>query len=277
MAPSSPDSSLIQQHAALAAAQAADRAGVVVRSLHSIDDLQRARVVFDSTWPLPGGGTTMEMNLLRALEHSQCYISGAFPIDDPAGPAVGAALGFLGRHEVSANEQELHLHSHMAAAVPEWRDRHVGTALKQHQRDWALRHDVPVIAWTFDPLVRRNARFNLVKLGAEVKEYLPDFYGQMEDEINVGDRTDRLMAWWKVSGERARRAADGKLAPFDVVPDGARVVALPEDIVSMRRADADEALRWRLSVRDQLMSALADGFTVAGVDGAGGYVLLPGS
>ena len=259
-----------------AAAAAATRAGVVVRSLHSIDDLAKVRVVFDGTWPLPGGGTTMEMNLLRALEHSECYISGAFSADDPQGPAIGGALAFLGRHEEADGSRELHLHSHMAAAVPQWRDRHVGTALKQHQRWWAIRHGIPAIGWTFDPLVRRNARFNLVKLGAQVSEYLPDFYGQMEDAINAGDRTDRLMAWWVVDSERARRAASRGLSPYSTVPEGVIVVPLPDDIVAIRAADPAAALRWRLQVREQLTTAMAAGYVIDGVDADGAYVLVAG-
>ena len=46
----------------------------------------------------------------------------------------------------------------------------------------------------FDPLVRRNARLNLVRLGADVTDYLPDFYGAMDDAVNAGDRSDRLLA-----------------------------------------------------------------------------------
>ena len=260
--------------AAEAAEAAAARAGVVVRSLHSIPDLEKARVVFDTTWPLPGGGTTMEMNLLRALEHSECYVSAAFAVEDPDGDAVGAALAFLGRHEGEGGIRELHLHSHMAAALPLWRDRHIGTALKLHQRAWAIRHGIAVIAWTFDPLVRRNARFNLVKLGAEVSEYLPDFYGEMTDAINAGDRTDRLMAWWVVDSERARVAARGGLTPI-AATDGARVVPLPDDIVAIRAADPEEALRWRLDVRAAMVEALSEGYTVGGVDSDGSYVLLP--
>ena len=255
---------------------AAARAGVVVRSLHSIDDLAKVRVVFDGTWPLPGGGTTMEMNLLRALEHSECYISGAFAADDPHGDAIGGALAFLGRHSAADGTRELHLHSHMAAAVPEWRDRHVGTALKQHQRAWAVRHEIPVIAWTFDPLVRRNARFNLVKLGASVNEYLPDFYGRMEDAINAGDRTDRLMAWWVVDSDRARRAATVGLAPYEQVPADALEVPLPADIVTIRRDDPEAALEWRLRVREQLTSAMSEGYVIDGVTTDGSYVLIHG-
>ena len=38
--------------------------------------------------------------------------------------------------------------------------------------------------WTFDPLVARNARLNLTKLGATVDEYELGFYGVMSDELH---------------------------------------------------------------------------------------------
>ena len=266
----------VESESLSAADAAAARAGVVVRSMHSIADLELARDVFDLTWALPGGGSTMELNLLRALEHSESYVAAAFSAEAPHGPAVGAALAFLGRHQVADGSRELHLHSHMAAAVPAWRNRHVGTALKQHQRAWAIRHGIPVIAWTFDPLVRRNARFNLVKLGAVVSEYLPDFYGQMTDAVNAGDRTARLLAWWVVDSERARRAATDGIDVIAEAPAGSIVVPLPGDIVEIRASDPAVALEWRLRVREALMSAMAEGFTVEGVTAEGSYVLVPG-
>jgi predicted GNAT superfamily acetyltransferase len=269
---------------------------VTVRTLHQVADLQRARVVFDRTWPLPGGGTTIEANLIRAIEHSGGYVAAAFP-DGSEGPdgsdgraAVGAAVGFLGRHRGADGRWETHLHSHMAAVLAAWQDRHVGTAIKMHQRAWALRHDVPVVAWTFDPLVRRNARFNLLKLGAGVTEYLPDFYGPMSDEVNAGDRSDRLLAWWQVGSDRAAAAAAGRLEPYQDPADaagglqpyrdppaGAVVVPLPRDVVALRRTDPEAAIGWRMQVRDQLVVAMSAGYVVDGVTSEGSYVLLPPS
>ncbi len=56
--------------------------------------------------------------------------------------------------------------------------------MKLHQRAWAIARGIPVIEWTFDPLVARNAYFNIRKLGAMPVEYLPNFYGIMGDGIN---------------------------------------------------------------------------------------------
>src|SRR3712207_7442617 len=62
---------------------------------------------------------------------------------------------------------------------------------KLHQRAWAIARGVHEVAWTFDPLVARNAWFNLTKLGARATEYLPNFYGPMDDGINGADESDR--------------------------------------------------------------------------------------
>ena len=255
------------------AAEAAARAGVEVRSLHDLGELRRARDLFDATWPLPGGGTVLEMNLLRALEHAGGYVSAAFDLAEPGADPVGAALAFPGRHRRGDGSWEEHLHSHMAAVTPAWQDRHVGTALKLHQRAWALRHGIPAVVWTFDPLVRRNVRVNLVKLGVRVPEYLVDFYGPMEDEVNLGDPSDRLLARWEVGSPRAAAAAGGGLAAWSRAPDDAVVVPLPADIVALRRADPAAATLWRLKVREAVLGAMGDGLEVVGVTTDGAMVL----
>lgn len=275
---------------------AAARSGVTVRDLHAPRELADAQALCDEVWPTVGGGTQVTGNLLKAIEHAGGYVVAAY---SPRGETVGAALGFLGRHRDRAGAWETHLHSHMAAVAPAWRDRSVGTALKRHQRWWALRHDVPVVTWTFDPLVRRNARLNLVKLGTEVAAYLPDFYGEMGDEVNAGDHTDRLLAWWRVGSPRAVAAAAGERRPADhqalrdagavealTVVDGApqlhdvpagqvRLVPLPDDIVALRGRDPELALAWRFAVREALHGALVGGAVVDTVTDRGAYVVLP--
>ena len=153
--------------------------------------------MFDTVWPSGDGSTQIQANLLRAQIHAGGYASAAYR----DGQAVGAAFAFVGRHQ--ADGWHTHLHSHMAAVLAPYRDQHIGAALKMHQRVWALDHDIDTIVWTFDPLVRRNAVLNLMKLGVDVEGFEVDFYGAMDDGINAGDPTDRLFAWWGWS-HRAR-------------------------------------------------------------------------
>lgn len=257
--------------AALDGAQA--RAGVTVRSLTDLSELSDAREIFDTVWPSVAGGSQVQANLLRAIVHAGGYASAAYAGDRP----VAAAFGFCGRHRGADGAWHDLLHSHMAAVLDEVRDRHIGTTLKLHQRLWALEQSIPVITWTFDPLVRRNARLNLLKLGVEVRGYEVNFYGDMDDALNSGDPSDRVFAWWVVASDRAERAACGGLEPLTDIEiessDRRFVVELPDDIVALRSSDPDDALRWRLLVRDRLTSAFDEGSVIIGTDFAGNYVL----
>jgi hypothetical protein len=81
------------------------------------------------------------------------------------------------------------------------------------ERAWAIHEGIVEIHWTYDPLVRRNAYFNLHKLGAVPSAYLPDFYGPLPDGINAGDKSDRLYLRWSLASPRAVAAAHGDYAP----------------------------------------------------------------
>lgn len=251
--------------------EAERRAGVQITTLTERTALDDARGVFDAVWPSLAGSTQIQSNLLQAIVHAGGYCSAAY-ID---GHPVGAAVGVIGRHRDDHGRWHEHLHSHMAAVLDGYRDRHIGSALKVHQRCWALMNEVPVVTWTFDPLVRRNAYVNLIKLGTEVRGYEPDFYGPMDDAINAGDPSDRMFAWWQVGSTRADAAAAGELIPIDVDAARAdlRVIDIPEDIVALRSVDPDAARRWRQTVREEFANALDAGFRVTGITPDGNYVL----
>ncbi len=213
-------------------------------------------------------------NLMRALVHAGGYASAAYLDDEP----VAAAFGFVGRHRTVDGHWHGHLHSHMAAVLEPHRDRSIGLALKLHQRVWALDHGIDTAVWTFDPLVRRNARLNLLKLGVDVEGFEVDFYGSMDDGINSGDPTDRLFAWWRLDSPRVYAAMAGRLEPLDLLAldeVGRDVVEieLPDDIVSLRAANPEAAARWRLDLRAALTRAFADGYRIVGVSAADNYVL----
>jgi predicted GNAT superfamily acetyltransferase len=205
-----------------AAARAAKAASVVVRSLESIAEIEAAIAVFGQIWAPEGGNSAIRLDLLRALTKAGNYASGAY--DVASGELLGACVGFFGP------PSHAELHSHIAGVVPAGLGRSVGFALKVHQRSWCLRRGVRVIAWTYDPLVRRNAHFNLVKLGARPAEYLRNFYGVMDDAINGGTETDRMLVHWDLLSPEA---------------GGARVTGFDRNgwyVVSMER-DEDEANR----------------------------------
>ena len=105
-----------------------------------------------------------------------------------------------------------YLHSHMTGVLADYRDRRVGRALKLFQREEALSRDIRLIEWTFDPLEVRNAHFNLNRLGAIVRTYIPNFYGITSSPLHRNLPTDRLLAEWHLDSKRVI-AAINDLAP----------------------------------------------------------------
>ena len=230
---------------------------IKISQLIKFGDLNLARQIFDQTWAMDSG-TEITPNLLQAMVHSGAYLSGAFIGDK----CVGAAFAF------PATTEGLHLHSHMTAVLDDYRDQGIGYALKIDQWQWAKKNNYKEITWTFDPLVARNAKLNLTKLGVEISAYYPNFYGDMPDELNAGDESDRIMASWKVVG-------DQPLAKSIITnPDKSdTLIKIPKDIVAIRGKDVSENLKWRHKVRDEFMRAFEKGGKVVGFSANNEYVV----
>jgi predicted GNAT superfamily acetyltransferase len=230
---------------------------IKIRPLITIEDQDLGRAVFDHTWA-KDAGTEITPNLLQAMVHSGAYLSGAFIGAD----CVGAAFAF------PATTGGLHLHSHMTAVMENHRDKGIGFSLKIDQWHWAKKNNYKEITWTFDPLVKRNAKLNLLKLGADVSAYYPNFYGDMPDALNAGDESDRLLASWKVEGEAPMSRQE-----IIAVESSDILIEIPEDIVAIRESDLAENLRWRHKVRDQFTQALDKGGQVIGFSANCEYVV----
>src|SRR5258708_7267776 len=120
-------------------------------------------------------------------------VLGAF--DGPS--MVGFTMALVG-----VRDKTPYLHSHMTGVLPDYRDRKIGRALKLFQREEALSRDIRLIEWTFDPLETRNAHFNLNRLGAIVRTYIPNFYGITSSPLHRNLPTDRLLAEWHLDSKR---------------------------------------------------------------------------
>ncbi len=269
-----------------AAEAAARAAAVTVRELTELAELADVVRLFATIWGR-AENPPVSLELLRAFTKAGNYVGGAFDGDR----LVGACVGFFHAPDEDA------LHSHIAGVAPGLTGRNVGFALKLHQRAWAMLRGVSEIAWTFDPLVSRNAYFNLVKLAAVPAEYLPNFYGSMLDTINGDDDSDRLLVRWPLrdravveacaGGATGTVAADeraaGAVVALGIGPHGepepgssdgdVALVAVPRDIEALRVSDPALAQRWRVAVRETLGGLLADGGRSAGFDKSGWYVV----
>jgi len=226
--------------------------------------MRSAAELISTVWGRPD---LMPAELLRAFDYTGGYVSGAHLGGAPTS-LVGVCAGFLGR-----DAEGVFLHSHVTGVLPSLQGRTVGLILKQHQRDWALANGADRIQWTFDPLVRRNAYFNLTRLGARAVEYHDDFYG---------DGTDRWLVRWDV-GDRpvaepwaAREPVvilddDGSGGPRTSDERGLSLAAwIPEDV---RDLDADHAQAWRDAVRDTVGRAVQAGYHAVAMSRTGWYQL----
>ena len=265
---------------------------IEIRELDDIEDLRQVAKLFAVIWGRGPGEPPINSDTMKALAHSGNYISGAFA----GGRLVGGLVGWLGGEP----PRELHMHSHILGVLPGNEAHGVGFELKQHQRRWCLARGVKVMEWTTDPLVRRNAYFNLTKLGASAPRYLVNFYGDMNDGINRGEESDRLLIRWQLDSDKAEAAAAGHPHEPDVEklkawgsdaivspgPAGepvrkssnARVLIcqVPEDVVALRHSGRALAREWRLAVRESLGENLARGYVITGATRSGWYVLESG-
>ncbi|MET9529893.1 MULTISPECIES: GNAT family N-acetyltransferase [unclassified Streptomyces] len=250
-----------------------------VGELHELHELESANALFEKIWGSAPGSSPMGVEQMRALSHAGNYVAGAFD----HGQLVGASVGFFAAPVGEA------LHSHVTGALPGYQ---AGLALKLHQREWALARGLQRITWTYDPLVRRNAHFNLTKLGGRPVEYLTSFYGAMDDMINGGDDTDRALVAWELDQVPATGASVSRPRPVavsddavialsvrDGLPEVGRsdaatlLVEVPPDIEGLRRADPGAAKAWRLAMREVLGGLLAEGARVTGFHNRNCYVV----
>ncbi len=219
-----------------------------IRPLDTVASVHEASAVLSEVWG--GDRTGMPANLLRALEHVGNYAFGVYDGDR----MVGASVAFFGP------PADRVLHSHITGFLAPYRGRGIGRDLKAHQRAWALERGAERITWTFDPLVARNAHFNLETVGARVAEYLVDHYGPMDDGVNRGDESDRILVSWDLSVPRPERG--------EVVAS----IAVPRDIEAIRPASAQDAAAWRRRVREAFIANLEEGLVVGGFDDERGYL-----
>ena len=229
--------------AAAEARESAERAGVAITAIAEPGELDVLRGLMAEIW---GPEIVPPRNLLRGLAlGGNCLLLARQ--DDRA---VGFALGWLGWTR-RPDETGPHLHSHQVGVTTDQRGTGVGLALKLAQRSLALGHGITRMRWTFDPLLATNARFNLLRLGASVVDFLPHCYGERTDAFNTGDTTDRVEVEWRL--DAPLRGGSVLAGPDD------ELLAVPEGWTTWRLDHPDEAADIRRAHGLALHAAVRDG------------------
>ena len=219
--------------------------------------------LFDKVWDVK---SMVSPEIMTASLHNGGYGSVVYIGMGKERIAVGAAFALVGR--ALPGRSGPNLHSHAAGVLPEYVGRGIGEMIKRHQWNWAKGNGFETITWTFDPLVRRNAHFNIVKLGAKVIGYHQNFYGELDDGINAGEQSDRVLVRWDVAG------VDVPLGVSFVHPTpDAMVIRTPADIEQMRKTDRVQSDQWRMRQRAAFESAQLARLRVVGLTSDFSYVL----
>jgi len=224
---------------------------VVVRACEGLDEFRACVALQREIW----GEADLEIvpdTIFVVAEHTGGQILGAFD----GARLVGFTLSMPGLRDDAP-----YLHSHMTGVLTEYRDRGVGRMLKLFQRDEALRRDIRLIEWTFDPLEMRNAHFNLNRLGAIARRYMPNLYGITSSPLHRGLATDRLVAEWYLDSPRVLAALNGDLAN----PDFSDSIEIPSTLEPWKAGDLPALQKLQCEIREKFTEEFRKGYAAIGV------------
>ena len=223
-------------------------ADVLIRECVSVEDFQQCIELERAVWKDDDIGI-MPIRLYMISKACKAPTIGAF---DQAGRLVGfvhTMLALIDRHVV--------YHSHLAAVIEGLRHKDIGYRMKLAQRQMAIDAGVPLVIWTFDPLQSRNAHLNINKLGAIIRRYELNYYGEgLSSVFGSGVPSDRIFAEWWVRSPHVEAALGGKRPQS---PGETSSVTIPEDINAVRVGSVEDHLKWRLKVREDFLRETGQG------------------
>lgn len=247
---------------------------IAIRAVGDAADAKHAEALQRAVWGMPPGEVVPVHQLITAVRWGGMLLV-AYEADEP----IGFCYGFVG---LDAGQPVMC--SHMLGVLPEHRSHGIGYALKLEQRRLARQRGLERVVWTFDPLEARNAYLNLHKLDAFAERYYVDAYGPMEDDLNKGLPSDRLLVEWRIDEARPSAdrgsprvdTADPVLNPgytsetvpvsggMDETAIGAErvLIAVPDDITGVKKAAPEVAMAWRMNLREAMTTALQAGYRV---------------
>jgi predicted GNAT superfamily acetyltransferase len=242
--------------------------GVILRRVDTQDEYDECVRIQDETWGA-GFNERVPSTILRVSQFLGGVTAAAFA--EQRGRMLGFVFGMTG-----VQDGRLVHWSDLLAVRAESRGRGLGRRLKLFQRSLVLPLGVTRMAWTFDPLVARNAHLNLNLLAAGVVEYVPDMYGEdTGSALHVAVGTDRFIVAWDLTRDPpgvSRHHGVGSPPPASLVVNGANpmpdanevYVAVPGDIQEVIVATPELARGWRESTRTAFLRYLTRGYRVSG-------------
>ena len=258
-----------------------------IRLLETIEEMSAVEELQREVWP--GSETdVVPAHLLITAAHNGGMVLGAFVNEK----LIGCVFGFPGLESTPDGPRPKHC-SHIAGVHPDYRDSGVGFALKRAQWQIVRHQGLDHVTWTYDPLLSRNARLNIARLGAVCSTYRRSEYGDMRDGLNAGLPSDRFQVDWWINTKRVERRLSKRarptlnlnhlmrvgvhpLYPLQSGPDNlprppehvpaleSQLIAaeIPADFMALKSADFALARDWRFFTREFFETAFAEGYIV---------------
>ncbi|HYP49856.1 MAG TPA: GNAT family N-acetyltransferase [Pyrinomonadaceae bacterium] len=237
--------------------QAEPKHDIKIREVFGVKEFNRCIELQRAAFKLPD----LEISPLRHfIVTNTCggFTLGAFVEDE--------LVGFV-HHLIAVKNGEIIGYSHMAAISPDFQNAGIGARLKWAQREKALSQGVRFIKWTFEPMLPRNAHFNLNRLGATISSYAENYYGT-DYNVNfepsgkpIGLDSDRLFASWQLDSERVKSFERG--ASAEIKSDIAKIIEIPANWSELVKNDPLKAREEQLRVRAEFQTAFAENLICA--------------
>lgn len=153
-------------------------------------------------------------------------------------------------------------YSHMTAVDKNFQNAGIGAKLKWAQREKALERNINLIKWTFQPVLARNAHFNLNRLGAVIREYKENFYGTdyPNNQNKIGLHSDRLYCEWHLQSEKVKVLAEGK--SFEENENFVETIEIPNDWSVLEKENLPQAKAELERINREFEKAFAENLTV---------------
>jgi len=225
-----------------------------IEALHTGEQFDQAVALQDEVWSYDDANRMTQKVFLLA-SHIGGQVLGAYDGER----LVGYAMSLPGIRDGKA-----YLHSHHLAVLAEYRNYGIGRRLKLAQREEAISRGIRLMEWTFDPLELRNAHLNIARLGAVIRRYKRNFYGESNSPLHGGLPTDRIVAEWWLESDRVKAALAGKTPHMDVQER----VLVPAEISAWKAEAATRAKAREVQEANAaaLESAFATGLAVVGYE-----------
>lgn len=177
--------------------------------------------------------------------------------------AEGKLIGFVLSVPAFLHGEKAY-YSHMTAVLKEFQSYGIGAKLKWAQREKSLELGVKFIKWTYQPVLARNAFFNLEKLGAVITHYESNFYGTdyPSSDKNLGLDSDRLFAEWHLEDEKVKVLAKGE--KYVENKEAKATIEIPNNWNELVENDLAKAIAEQTRIKKEFQEAFAEGLVCRG-------------